>query len=132
MKKNIDLGLLVLRVAIAGLMLFHGIAKLSNLEGIKHMLTEVGIPSVLAYGVFITELMAPILIIIGFRTRLASIVFFLGMITAMLLAHSEHILAVSETGGLQVELLLLYALGALVIFFTGPGKFAMSTTKTWD
>ncbi|MBP1840949.1 DoxX family protein [Formosa algae] len=132
MKKNIDLGLLVLRVTIAVLMLFHGVAKLSNLDGIKHMLTEAGIPEVFAYGVFITELLAPILIIIGFRTRLASVVFFLGMITALLIAHAEHLFALSNTGGLQIELILLYAFGALVIFFTGPGKYAVSTSKSWD
>lgn len=132
MKKDINFGLLLLRIMIAGLMLFHGIAKLNSLAGIENMLTEAGLPTFMAYGVYITELVAPILIIIGFRTRIASLVFFFGMMTAMFLAHSDHIFALSKTGGLEIELLLLYAFGALVFFFTGAGCYAVSTTNTWD
>lgn len=132
MKTNTDLGLLISRITIAGLMLFHGVAKLSSLNGIKGMLAGAGLPELMAYGVYITELIAPLLILIGFRTRLASIVFFFGMIAAMLLAHSDNIFAISKTGGLEIELILLYAFGALVFFFTGAGKYAVSKANKWD
>lgn len=132
MKKNTDLGLLLLRITVAGLMLFHGVAKLSHLDGIKGMLSANGLPEFMAYGAYITELIAPILMIIGLRTRLASITFFLGMITALFLAHSENMFALSKTGGLEIELILLYAFGALVLFFTGSGKYAVSKSNTWD
>lgn len=132
MKRNNDLGLLISRITVAGLMLFHGVAKLSNLNGIKNMLIETGLPELMAYGVYITELIAPLLILIGFRIRLASIVFFSGMIAAMLLAHSENIFSLSKSGGLAIELILLYAFGALVFFFTGAGKYAVSTSHKWD
>ncbi|MBU2938518.1 DoxX family protein [Lacinutrix sp. C3R15] len=132
MKKDINFGLLLLRIIIAGLMLFHGIAKLSSLTGIENMLAEVGLPTILAYGVYVTELVAPILIIIGFRTRIASLVFFFGMIAALVLAHYHHIFAISKTGGLEIELLLLYAFGGLVFFFTGSGSYAVSTLNKWD
>lgn len=132
MKKNSDIGLLLLRITVAGLMLFHGIAKLSHLDGIIGMLSANGLPEFMAYGSYITELMAPVLMIIGFRTRLASITFFLGMLMALFLAHSENMFAFSKTGGLEIELILLYALGALVLFFTGSGKYAISTKNIWD
>lgn len=132
MKTNIDLGLLLSRITIAGLMLFHGVAKLSNLNGIKSMLGKAGLPEAMAYGVYITELIAPLLILIGFRTRLASLAFFFGMIAALLLAHSENMFALSKSGGLEIELILLYALGGLVFFFTGAGKYAISSSNTWD
>lgn len=132
MKKNIDLGFLILRITVAGLMLFHGVAKLSHLDGIKNMLSSSGIPEFMAYGVFITEIIAPILMIIGFRTRLASIIFFFGMITALFLAHSGNMFALSKTGGLQIELILLYAFGALTLFFIGSGKYAISSKHIWD
>lgn len=132
MKKNSDIGLLLLRITVAGLMLFHGIAKLSHLDGIIGMLSANGLPEFMAYGSYITELMAPVLMIIGFRTRLASITFFLGMLMALFLAHSENMFALSKTGGLEIELILLYALGALVLFFTGSGKYAISTKNIWD
>lgn len=44
MEKNTDIGLLLSRITIAGLMLFHGVAKLSDLNGIKSMLAEAGLP----------------------------------------------------------------------------------------
>lgn len=132
MKNNIDLGVLISRITIAGLMLFHGVAKLSSLNDIKNMLAEAGLPELMAYGVYITEIIAPILILIGFRIKLASLAFFFGMIAAMLLAHSENIFALSKTGGLEIELILLYAFGALVFVFTGAGKYAVSTTHKWD
>ena len=65
MKKDIDFGILLLRIIIAGLMLFHGISKLNNISGIENTLTEAGLPAIMAYGVYVTELIAPILIIIG-------------------------------------------------------------------
>ncbi|APY09780.1 GntR family transcriptional regulator [Seonamhaeicola sp. S2-3] len=132
MKKNIDLGFLILRITVAGLMLFHGVAKLSHLDGIKNMLSSSGIPEFMAYGVFITKIIAPVLMIIGFRTRLASIIFFFGMITALFLAHSGNMFALSKTGGLQIELILLYAFGALTLFFIGSGKYAISSKHIWD
>ncbi|WP_371824283.1 DoxX family protein [Lutibacter sp. A64] len=125
MKKNTDLGLLILRITIAGLMLFHGIAKLGHLDGIKGMLSGMGLPEFIAYGVYITEIIAPLLIIIGYRTKLASLVFFFGMVAALFMAHSNNMFALSKTGGLQIELILLYAFGALTLFFTGSGKYAI-------
>ncbi|WP_067149269.1 DoxX family protein [Pseudotamlana agarivorans] len=132
MKKNINVGLLILRITIGGLMLFHGLAKLSHLDGIKQMLTGFGLPEFMAYGVYITELIAPLLIIMGFRTRLAALVFAFGMLFALFLAHSEHLLALSKTGGLAIEMILLYAFGALVLYFTGAGSYAVSKTNIWD
>ncbi len=132
MKKNTDLGLLILRITIAVLMLFHGVAKLSHLDGIKGMLSGMGLPEFLAYGVYITEIIAPILIIIGYRTKLASLVFFFGMVAALFMAHSNNIFALSKTGGLQIELILLYAFGALTLFFTGSGKYAIANKSSWD
>ncbi|WP_029489580.1 DoxX family protein [Aquimarina agarivorans] len=126
MKKNIDLGLLLSRITIGGLMLFHGVAKLSNLNGIKSMLAEAGLPELFAYGVYISELIAPLLILIGFKIRLASLAFFFGMIAALFLAHSDNLFALSKSGGLEIELILLYAFGGLMFFFTGAGKYAVS------
>ena len=60
MNKNTDLGLLILRIAVGGLMLQHGIAKLNGVSNIKGMLFATGLPAFSAYGVYITEIVAPI------------------------------------------------------------------------
>ena len=84
MNKNTDLGLLILRIAVGGLMLQHGIAKLNGVSNIKGMLSAAGLPAFSAYGVYITEIVAPVLILIGFRTRLASAVYVSGALFAQL------------------------------------------------
>ncbi|MEL1240712.1 DoxX family protein [Flavobacterium flavipallidum] len=132
MNKNTDLGLLILRIAVGGLMLLHGIAKFGHTEGIGGMLTEKGLPAFMSYGVYITEVIAPILILIGFRTRLASAVYVFGALFALFLAHSSELFELSEHGGWKLELLGLYISGALCLFFTGGGKLAASSSNQWD
>lgn len=132
MKKNTDLGLLVLRIAIGGLMLLHGIAKLKGISYIEGMLTEKGFPSFMAYGVYITEIVAPFLVLIGYRTRLASLVYAFGAIFIIFLAHSQEIFSLNDYGGWAIELIGLYLLGSVALFFTGGGKFGVSSSNIWD
>ncbi|MFA9193471.1 DoxX family protein [Flavobacterium sp. FBOR7N2.3] len=132
MNKNTDLGLLILRIAVGGLMLLHGIAKIGNTSFIGGMLTEKGLPSFLSYGVYITEIVAPLLIIAGFRTRLSAAVFVFGAFFAMFLAHSAQLFLINQNGGWELELLGLYISGGLTLFFTGGGKMAISSTNQWD
>jgi len=129
---NTDLGLLILRIAVGTLMLFHGIAKLGGVSFIEGMLDEKGLPSFLAYGVYITEIIAPLLILVGYRTRLASAVYVFGLLFAAVLVHSGDLFSLNENGGWQLELLGLYLLGALSLFFTGSGKLAVSHANKWD
>ena len=132
LNQNNDIGLLILRVSIGAMMLLHGIAKLKGLTGIETLLDKAGLPTILAPGVYITEIIAPILIMIGYRTRLASVVFGLGAMMAMCLAHSGDILSLNQHGGWGVELLGLYLFGSITLFFTGAGKFAVSSSSNWD
>ncbi len=132
MSKNNDLGLLILRVAVGALMLLHGIAKLGGVAPIEGMLSGKGLPSFLAYGVYVTEIIAPLLILFGFRTRLASAVYISGTLFAFFLVHTSQLFSLNENGGWAIELLGLYFLGALALFFTGGGKLAVSTSNKWD
>ncbi len=132
MKKNRDLSLLVLRLGVGVLMLLHGIGKLQGIGFIEGMLAKNGLPSVLAYGVYVTEIIAPLLIIIGYRTRLASLTLIFGALFAMILVHSADIFQLSKSGGWGVELLGLYIIGALALAISGSGKFALSSKNKWD
>ena len=133
MKKNNDLGLLILRLTLGGLMLFHGVAKLIHgISGIESMLSSKGLPSFFAYGVYVGEVLIPILLILGFRTRIAALIFAFNMLVAMFLAHAGDIFSLSKHGGWAVELIALFLFGAITLFFTGSGKYAFSTTNKWD
>ncbi|WP_276381122.1 DoxX family protein [Flavobacterium sp. H4147] len=133
MRKNNDFGLLILRLAVGILMLFHGIGKLNGgIEFIGGMLSGKGIPSFIAYGALIGEILAPLLIIIGFRTRIGALLLAINCLVAFLLVHTGDVGKLSETGGWALELLGLYFLGSLALFFTGGGSLAASKNNKWD
>ncbi|CAC9974308.1 DoxX family protein [Flavobacterium sp. WLB] len=133
MRKNNDFGLLILRITIGFLMLLHGISKFKGgLDFISGMLVEKGLPGFFAYGVIIGEILAPILIIIGFRTRIAALIFAFNCFVAVLMAHSQDIFKLSDHGGWELDLLGLYFFTAIALFFTGGGKFAASKSNKWD
>lgn len=132
MKTNTNLGLLIIRFSVGALMLLHGIAKIGNTTFIEGMLADKGLPAIMAYGVYLTEIIAPLLILIGFRTRLAAIAYVFGILFIVFLVHSQDILSLNKNGGWAIELLGLYLFGAVALFFTGGGKYAISATSTWD
>lgn len=133
LEKNIDLGLLVLRVSIGVLMLLHGIAKLQHGAGfIEQVVVGAGLPSFIAYGVYLGEVVAPLLIIFGYGTRAASVVFAVTCAVAALLVHSQDIFSLTQQGGWGVELLGLFFFGAVALIFTGGGKYALSNKYIWD
>lgn len=131
--QNKDTGLLLQRISIGTLILFHGIANLtSNYSFIKSLLNGIGIPEFIAYSGFIGEIIAPILIIIGLRTRLASLVLAFNMLIAILMAHYADVFTLNQFGGWGIELQGLYLLGAIVIFLLGAGKYTVSNSSKWD
>ena len=133
MRRNNDLGLLVLRMTLGILMLIHGLAKLSGgLHFIQSMLESKGLPGFISYGVLIGEVLAPIAIIIGFRTRIASSILAFNCLVAILLAHQNDLFTISSHGGWAAELIGLYLFGALVLIFTGGGKYTISSKNNWD
>ncbi len=132
--RSTDLGLLLLRIALGGLMLFHGMHKLIYGVGfIGDMLAAIGLPSFIAYGSLLAELVASLMIICGIWTRLASVVFAGNMVVAILMAHASEMFSLSPmTGGLVIELPLLYLLGAAVLYLTGGGRFAVTKGTVLD
>ncbi|MDP3276813.1 MAG: DoxX family protein [Deltaproteobacteria bacterium] len=122
-----DLGRLLLRGTVAGLMLFHGSAKLMHgVSGISAMLVRRGLPASLSVGVFVGEVIAPVAIVVGIFTRPAALVLAFNMLVATWLVHAGDVLRLSTTGGWRVELQMLYLGAALSIALMGPGRFALS------
>tara|TARA_R110002124_G_scaffold285414_2_gene463950 strand:+ start:108 stop:506 length:399 start_codon:yes stop_codon:yes gene_type:complete len=132
MKTNTNLGLLLIRFSVGALMLLHGIAKIGHTSFIEGMLADKGLPTALAYGVYITEIVAPLLILIGFRTRLAVVAYVFGILFIIFLVHSQEVFTLNKNGGWAIELLGLYLFGALALFFTGGGKYSVSSSNYWD
>jgi putative oxidoreductase len=125
---NDALGKLLLRLTVAILLLFHGVAKLTNpgsLEFIGNQLAGMGLPSAVAYGVYAGEIIAPLMILMGFYARLGGLVVVVNMLFAIALVHMGEIFTLTPHGGWAIELQVFYLLGGLAIVLFGSGKFAV-------
>ena len=92
---------------------------------IESSLTNMGIPAIVAYGVYIGEIIAPLMMIAGVYTRLAAIIVFINMIFAIVLAHMGDIFSLNQHGGWAIELQAFYLLVGLAIAMTGSGRYAV-------
>ena len=122
-----EFGKLLLRLGVGSLMLFHGYSKLMNpgsLDWIGGILAGNGLPSALAYGVYVGEVLAPLMIMVGLYARLGGWLIVVNMLFALGLAHSGELLSVGEHGGWALELQGFYLLGGLVVAMFGSGKLA--------
>ena len=123
---NDDLGKLILRVALGVLMLFHGIAKVqSGIGGIMAMLEGYGLPSFIAYGVYLGEVLAPIMLIIGYRVKIASILILGTMLFILAFPYADKIFSLTKHGSWAIEIHVFYIMGALAVFLFGAGKYSI-------
>jgi len=121
-----DLGKLILRIVLAGLILLHGISKLGGGVGfIEGMLQKAGLPAIFAYGVYIGEVVAPLLILVGLFTRAAAAIVAINMVVALMLAHTAEFFKLSGTGGWALELQGMYLGSAVALVFLGAGRYSL-------
>ena len=124
---NADTGKLIIRLGLGGLMLFHGVAKIihpDSLNFISGMLTANHLPAILVYGVYIGEVVAPLMVIVGYRSRIGGLLIAVNMLFALFLAHSGDLFSLTQHGGSAVELQLFYLLTAVAVVFLGSGRLA--------
>lgn len=122
-----DTGKLILRITLGVLILLHGIAKITGgIGGIEKMVTGAGLPGFFAYGVFIGEVLAPILLIVGFYSRISAGVIAINMVVAIALAHMNDLFVIGKTGGWALELQGMFLFTAIALALTGPGRFSVN------
>lgn len=116
-----NIGLAILRISFSSLMLVHGLPRIDMLFGGG----EIKFPGVLGLSptislilAIIGEVVCPILIIIGFKTRWVAIPASITMFVAAFVYLSEAPLA-------KRELALLYMFAFLVIALLGGGKYSL-------
>ncbi|KIQ22543.1 DoxX family membrane protein [Variovorax sp. RKNM96] len=127
MFKSDDTGKLVLRLALGILILLHGVAKVTKgVDGIGGMLASHGLPAFLAYGVYVGEILAPALLIVGLFTRPAAVIVAINMLVAIWLVHRKDLGAINGQGGWALELQGMFLFAAISLAFTGGGRFGLS------
>ena len=123
--------LLLLRWTLAILMLLHGIAKVTGgVAGISGMLQGAGLPGFIAYGAYIGEVLAPLMLLAGVLVVPAALIIAFNMLVAIFLAHMDHLFQLTNTGGWRLELQAFFLVTAIVVAMTarvagaqhGPGK----------
>jgi len=121
-----NIGKLILRIMVGGMLLFHGIAKaLHGVAAVQGMMKVHHLPEMLAYGVYMGEILAPIFLILGWKSRFWAGVIVLNMATAVYLTKMGALMKLGAHGGWAPELPMLYLLGALAVVFLGSGKYAI-------
>ena len=121
MNQNLtNLALAVLRIGASVMLLTHGIPKIGRLFE-----TPVEFPDPLGVGAttslilaIIGEVVGPLLVLIGYKTKLATIPTILAMVVVLLFIHLNDPINIKENA-------LLYLLMFVVIFLAGPGKYSV-------
>jgi putative oxidoreductase len=121
-----DSGKLLLRLVLGVLILLHGVSKIAGgIDPIVAAVGKAGLPQAFAYLVYVGEVVAPILLIVGLWTRAVALVIVIDMIVAVLLVHAGQALQLDpQTGGYALELQALYLFGALAIALLGAGRYS--------
>jgi len=123
-----DLGRLILRLVLGIAVLLHGIGKLTGgVGGIAKALSAAGLPTFLAYGVYVGEVIAPILVLLGFYARIGAWLIVINMLFAIGLVHMHQITALNAQGGWAIELQAMFLFTAASIGLMGPGRFAINS-----
>ncbi len=135
---TLDLGLLVLRVAVGAVALAHGLQKLlgiwggPGLDGFESFLVDAGFQqaAILAYAGAIGEVVAGVLLIVGLFTPFAAAGLLAVLINAWCVQQAaDPGLQWFAPDGPELELLLAAVLVAIAL--TGPGRISVEGRRRW-
>jgi len=119
-----DAILLVVRVVIGVIFFQAGLGKLMNLEMTAQFFAQLGIPMAKANAIFVAvvEFAGGAMLILGYKTRLVSVLLTVIMIVAILTAKISNITSLSAFIRLQE---LDYVLFFLILASVGGGKLSL-------
>lgn len=122
-----DIGRLILRLSLGILILLHGVAKLQGGIGfLTPVLTGAGLPAWFSYGVFVGEIVAPLMIMLGLFARTGALLIFVNMLFAIFLMHRPELFTLGKAGGWALELQGMFLFVALALVFMHPGRYAVT------
>jgi putative oxidoreductase len=129
-----DLGKLLLRLTCGGILFFHGFHKVFvEVDHVKRIVEDAGLPPFLAYGNIIGEFVGPIMVVFGFKSRLGALIIAFNMLMSVVIAHRDIAFRLNDFGGWMIETNVLYMMTAVSIFLLGSGKYSITQGKgMWD
>lgn len=118
---NMNLGLLILRLGIAGMMLgAHGIPKILNFSTLKDTFSDpigLGSSASLVLAIF-AEVVCTLAVMVGFKVRFTVIPPLVTMLVAAFIIHAD------DPWG-KKEFALLYAIPYIALLISGAGKYSV-------
>ncbi len=107
--------------------MFHGVHKmLTGIAPIEAMVVAHNLPSVLAYGVYLGEIVGPVMLILGLFARIGATLIVINMAMAVVLAGLGQLGAFNPMGGYALELEAFYLFGALSVALLGAGGYSIA------
>ena len=112
----------VSRIFLSALFLFNGIAKILHYEGTIEYMANFSVPGYLIIPAIIIEILFPILLTIGYKTRFSAIVLASFTILLAVIFHNDFSSQIQLTQFLKN---FAIAGGFLIIFAYGPNKYSI-------
>jgi len=110
------------RILLSALFLIEGIGKISMQEDVIMYMADYGVPEILFIPAIILEILFPLLLIIGYKTKLSALIMALFTLTVAIIFHTNF----SE------EMQMIFFLkdiaiagGFMIIIVYGPGKISL-------
>ncbi|MDO8483160.1 MAG: DoxX family protein [bacterium] len=116
---NPDLGILLLRFALALVFIIHGLAKFQAMPGTITFFSTLGLLPIMAYFVAIVELFGGILLLLGMLTPWTALILGINMAFAIFLVKLEK----PFLGGYEYDLTLMLVSFGLSLL--GTGKYTV-------
>ena len=113
---------LIGRILISALFLLNGIFKISNYDGTIGWMESFGMPGILLIPAIILEIAGPVLIIIGYKTKLAAGLLSLFCIVTAVIFHNDFANQMQFTSFLKN---IALAGGFLILFVNGAKGFSL-------
>jgi putative oxidoreductase len=121
-----DIGKLILRLTLSVLILFHGVDTIIHgTAWMQEPIAALHLPSWVGYGVYIGEVIAPLLLILGLGARAAAFVIAVTMIMAVILDAHRLAFTINADGGWGLEQAAFFFMSAIAVIMLGPGRFRL-------
>ena len=113
---------LIGRIFLSVLFLIEGIGKLFTQEQVITYMEDYGVPAILFIPAVIVEILFPLLLIVGYKTRLAALVLALFTLTVTIIFHTDF-----DDGMQLISFLKNLAItgGFMIVIAYGSNKFSL-------
>ena len=113
---------LIGRILLSALFLTEGIGKIFMKEDVIMYMENYGIPGILFFPAVLVEILFPLLLIFGYKTKLSALIMTLFTFTVAIIFHTDF------TEGTQMVFFLkdlAIAGGFMIIFAYGPNRISL-------